>query len=536
MPVNDPSPRSGTLVAGGGLASIVTALELLESGQHVTVLERGAALGGLAGQAFGGMHLVDSPLQRRMRIRDTHALALADWHQFAEYDDDDHWPRAWAERYVTRCVPDIYEWLRRHHVRFMPAVLWAERGWHRPGNSVPRYHVVWGTGQHLTAALLAALGTHRHADRLKVLTGHRVIGLDRSNGRVSGCHGERADGTAFSLAAEQVVIAGGGITGNLERVRRHWPAAWGAPPQTMLNGSMPEADGHLHDVVAGLGGRLTHLDWMWNYAAGVHHPQARFPGHGLSLIPCRSALWMDARGQRIGPEPLVTGFDTRHLVERVAQVGAPHTWQLLNRRIAVRELAVSGSDHNVEMRDRRLFSFLLRSLAGNAPLTDRMCRECSDFVVADTLPALADGMNRLVGDRAVDAGVLESQIRAYDDQIRRGPRYHNDDQLRRIEQLRRWPGDRVRTCAYQPILDRRAGPLIAIRTFVVTRKSLGGIQTDLDSRALDDSGQPIPGLYAVGEAAGFGGGGYSGRRSLEGTCLSGCILTGRRAAQAIAGR
>lgn len=524
--------HTGTVIVGGGLAGIVTALELIDRGRHVVLLERTATVGGLAAQAFGGMHLVDTPLQRRMGIRDDGELALADWHRFAEFDASDEWPHRWAQLYIERCVPDIYEWVRAHGVRFVPAVLWAERGWYQPGNSVPRYHVVWGTGQHLTARLLAALDSQRRRDALITLTGHRVTGLEVSNGVVKGCHGQADDGTPFSVEADQVVIAAGGITGNLDLVRRHWPAGWGLP-STLLNGSHPAADGSLHAEVAASGGRITHLDRMWNYAAGVHHPQAEFAGHGLSLIPCRSALWMDAHGRRIGPEPLVTGFDTRHLVEQVSRAGTPHTWQILNRRIACRELAVSGAAHNPELRDRRPLGFVLRSLLGNAPLVDRMCGECEDFVVAPTLPELAAAMNRLTGDNAIDAGTLEQEIRAYDARIARGPRYHNDDQLRRIEHLRRWPGDRIRTCAYQRIVDPAAGPLIAIRTFVLTRKTLGGMQTDLSGRVLNTEGIPIAGLYAVGEAAGFGGGGASGKRSLEGTCLSGCILTARRAAQAI---
>lgn len=525
--------HTGTVIIGGGLAGIVTALELIDRGRNVVLLERAPTVGGLAVQAFGGMHLVDTPLQRRMGIRDDGALALADWHRFAEYDASDEWPRRWAHLYIERCVPDVYEWIRAHGVRFVPAVLWAERGWYQPGNSVPRYHVVWGTAQHLTTRLLDALHAHPRRAALTLLTGHRVTGLEIANGAVKGCRGEADGGVPFSIDAEQVVIAAGGITGNLELVRRHWPAGWNAAPSTLLNGSHPGADGSLHALVAASGGRVTHLDWMWNYAAGVHHPRAEFPGHGLSLIPCRSALWMDASGRRIGPEPLITGFDTRYLVEQASRAGAPHTWQILNRRIACRELAVSGAEHNPELRDRRPLAFVMRSLLGNAPLVERMCAECEDFVAADTVPELATAMNRLAGGNAVDARLLGDEIRTYDDRIARGPRYHNDDQLRRIEHLRRWPGDRIRTCAYQRIVDPAAGPLIAIRTFVLTRKTLGGIQTDLSSRVLNTEGRPVAGLYAVGEAAGFGGGGASGKRSLEGTCLSGCILTARRAAQSI---
>ncbi|TJY56207.1 FAD-binding dehydrogenase [Sinimarinibacterium sp. CAU 1509] len=528
--------RTETAIIGGGLAGVVTALELLDRNRNVLLLERGGAdgVGGLANEAFGGVHLVDTPLQRLQGVRDSRTLALADWHSFAEFDADDHWPRQWAEYYVERCRPDVYDWLRRYGVSFFPAVQWVERGWYRPGNSVPRYHVVWGTARHLTQVLVAALREHPQRNRLQVLCGHTVHELTYHGRAVTGCAGETADGGAFAVDAEHIVVASGGITGNLARVRANWPRDWGAAPDMLLNGSHPEADGAMHDAVAALGGRVTHLDQMWNYAAGVRHPRPRFDGHGLSLIPCKSALWMDHRGVRIGPEPLVTGFDTRHLVQRVAALEKPYSWQVLNWRIAARELAVSGAEHNPDIRDRRFMSFLVNILSGNPRLIRQMVMECADFVTAKSVSELAEKMNQLAGSSDVDAGVLEAEIRRYDDNISRGPRFHNDDQLRRIAQLRRWLGDRVRTCRFQRILDPAALPLIAVRLRVVTRKTLGGIQTDLGGRVLDAFGMPLQGLYAVGESAGFGGGGSSGKRSMEGTCLSGCILTGQAAAAAIA--
>lgn len=529
--------RTETAIVGGGLAGVVVALELLNQNRHVTLLERDAAgaIGGLANEAFGGMHLVDTPLQRLQGIRDSRELALADWHSFAEFGEGDDWPRRWAEHYVERCGADVYDWLKCFGVGFFPAVQWVERGWYRPGNSVPRYHVVWGTARHLTQALVGALRTHPRRERLQILCGHSVHDLVRNGGAITGCAGVVGDGGRdFTVEAEHVVIASGGITGNLNKVREHWPREWGAAPAVLLNGSHPGADGAMHDAVSAAGGRVTHLDKMWNYAAGVHHPKPRFPGHGLSLIPCKSALWMDHRGRRIGPEPLVAGFDTRHLVERVSVLEKPYSWQVLNRRIAARELAVSGAEHNPEIRDRRLMAFLTQILTGNTKLVNQMLGECGDFVSATSVVELADRMNGLAGTSDVDAAVLEAEIRRYDDTIARGPRMRNDDQLRRIAQLRGWLGDRLRTCHFQRILDPAAGPLIAIREFVLTRKTLGGIQTDLHSRVLDTGGTPIPGLYAIGEASGFGGGGSSGKRSLEGTCLSGCILTARAAAAAIA--
>jgi len=530
--------RYDAVVVGAGLAGLVTALQLLDRGLRVALVEKGdeAALGGLARQAFGGMMLVDTPLQRRARIPDSAELALADWLGFARFGPEDVWPRRWAEHYIERCVPDVYEWLRRLGVRFIPAVQWVERGWMRPGNSLPRYHVVWGTGQFLAERVLLALRHHPQAGRLHWLLHHRVDALLREGGAVVGCRGERTDpGRAFELRASAVVVSGGGITGDLARVRRHWPPEWGGPPPVLLNGSHPAADGKLHDAVGAIGGRVTHLEQMWNYAAGVHHPNPRFDGHGLSLIPPRTAVWTDPEGRRIGPVPFVTAFDTLQMVEHISRQGWPWTWQILNRRIARRELAASGAEHNPLIRERRMLAFAWQMLRGNSPLADELLAHCRDFVQAEDLATLAGRMNRLTGDDRVSASALTESIAPYDAQMRRGRRFHNDDQLRRLAQLRQWPGDRLRTCDFQPIVDERAGPLIAIRCHVLTRKSTGGIQTDLHSRVLGDNGEPLPGLYAAGEAAGFGGGGCNGRGSLEGTFLSGCILTAQAAAAHIAG-
>ncbi len=529
--------RADAIIIGGGITGIVTALRLLEAGKRVLLLDRGSEqnLGGLAMQAFGGMALVDTPLQRLNGIRDSADIALADWYSFAEFGADDLWPRRWAEHYVTRCVPEVYEWLRHYGLHFIPSVQWVERGGLRRGNTLPRYHVLWGTSQRMTTTLLRALRDHPRRQALQILCGHTVHELMLRDRHVVGCAGiDATSGAPFEAQAEHVVIASGGITGDLAKVRANWPRDWGAPPQTLLNGSHPPADGMLHEAVAAIDGRVTHLEQMWNYAAGVHHPRPQFPQHGLSLIPCKSALWMDHRGRRIGPEPLVTCYDTHAMVEQIARRQYPYTWQILNRRIAVRELAASGAEHNPLIRDRRAFAFALQLLRGNRELVDELTRECEDFVVASNLPNLARRMNTLAGNDWISPDVLESEIQPYDEQIARGRRFHNDEQLRRIAHLRQWTGDRLRTCAFQRILDPDAGPLIAIREFILTRKSMGGIQTDLGSRVLDTSGQPIPGLLAAGEAAGFGGGGANGKRSLEGTFLSGCILTAQTAARTIA--
>ena len=532
--------RSDILIIGGGIAGIATALDLLDGGKSVLLVDRDeeSAFGGLARESFGGMFFVDSPEQRRQGIRDSIDLAFRDWCSFAEFGAEDHWPRAWAETYVSRCSADVYPWVRRRGVSFLPVVNWVERGEFRPGNSVPRFHVSWGTGKGLTEALIAALRGHRNASRLTLRFNRRLERLTTTGGKIDGAAGvDEKTGTPFEVKAEQVVVAAGGINGgDLARVRQNWHRDWGRPPETLLSGSHRFADGKLHDAAAAVGGVLTHLDNMWNYAAGVHHPRPRKPTHGLSLVPPRSALWLNWRGERIGPQPLVSGFDTRRLVTDICAQEKQYSWQLMNRKIALKELAISGAEHNPSIREKRKIGFLRDILFGNRWLVNEMITNCRDFVTAHSLPELVEKMNALQGDASVDLRTVQDMVAQYDATIARGEKLMNDEQLRRIAYLRNYRGDRIRLCKFQPITDVKALPLIAVREFIISRKSLGGIQTDLESRVLDASGRPIPGLYAVGEAAGFGGGGVHGLRALEGTFLGGCILSGRIAAASIDGR
>jgi uncharacterized protein len=532
--------RSDILIIGGGIAGITTAIDLLDGGKSVLLLDRDeeSAFGGLARESFGGMFFVDSPEQRRQGIRDSVDLAFRDWCSFAEFGTHDRWPKAWAETYVSRCGADVYPWVRRHGVSFLPVVNWVERGEFRPGNSVPRFHVSWGTGKGLAQALIAALRGHRNASRLTLRFNRRVEQLTLQGGTVDGASGvDEKTGAPFEVKAEQVVVAAGGINGgDLSRVRQNWHRDWGRPPEVLLSGSHRFADGRLHDAAVAAGGVLTHLDKMWNYAAGVHHPRPRKPMHGLSLVPPRSALWLNWRGARIGPQPLVSGFDTRRLVTDICAQEKQYSWQLMNMRIALKELAISGAEHNPSIRDKNRFALLRGLLFGNRWLVNEMIAHCRDFVTAGSLPELVEKMNALQGDNSVDLGTLQDEVERYDANIARGETLMNDEQLRRIAYLRNYRGDRIRLCKFQPINDAKALPLIAVREFIISRKSLGGIQTNLQSRVLDASGQPIPGLYAVGEAAGFGGGGVHGLRALEGTFLGGCILSGRIAAADIDGR
>jgi predicted oxidoreductase len=527
------------IVVGAGLAGLVSTLELLRSGHTVLLLDRcdPQEIGGLAREAFGGMFMVDSPEQRRSRIPDSERLALEDWLRIAEFEPEDVWPKRWAEQYVTRARDDVGAWLREIGVRFFPVVNWAERGNFGDGNSVPRFHLTWGTGKALVQAVWGAIESHPRRTALDLRFQSRVVELLIADGAARGV---KLESGIEEHASKAVVIAAGGIGGNLDTVRREWPTErLGPAPERMLMGSHYYADGALHEEVKRLGGNVTHLSRMWNYADAVRHPKPQREHHGLKLIPPRSGLMLNPDGHRYGPVPVMPTFDAYAALERMCEDERKYSWLICNFKIAKRELDVSGSQHNPHLRERRLLPFLLSVVLGKPGLVNHFLDGSPDFVSADSLPELAAKMNdvtyELTQERAIDAGVLEREVGRYDETIARGKGLFNDDQLRRIAQLRNWRGDRLRTARFQRIVDPKAGPLIAIRLQVMARKSLGGIQTDLACRVLREDGEPIAGLYAVGEAAGFGGGGVHGKRSLEGTFLGGCVFSGRLAAASIAG-
>lgn len=543
QPMKEKHYQADAVVVGAGIAGIIAAYELLNQGKRVVLLERDveAEFGGLARWAFGGMFFVDTPIQRRAGIKDSIELARRDWWSFAEFDESEYWGKKWAEQFVHYTTPHGYRWLRDHGIRFFPVVHWVERGLLKPGNSVPRFHLLWGTGMELVRVFGDRLKGHPDKDKLQIHFRHRVTDLETNQGAVSGVRGvEEESGEAFTATGEVTIIATGGINGSIERIKENWYQPWGEAPARILNGSHQYAIGDLHDAAERINGNVVNLEKQWNYAAGVQHPQPRMPNHGLSLVPCKSALWVNYRGERFGPMPLITAYDTRFLVERICQEEKKYSWQILNRKIADKEFAISGSEHNPAVRDKKLFQFVKNIMLGNKNLVQEMIDTCEDFVVADTVEELAEKMNALTGDNEVDAEALKDAIERYDANIDRGEKFHNDEQLRRIAHARRYRGDRVRTCKFQKINDPGARPLIAIREFILSRKSLGGIQTDLESRVLTKPGnghqEAIPGLYAVGEAAGFGGGGMHGLRALEGTFLSGCVITARVAAKSAAGK
>src|SRR4051794_11111087 len=523
------APSADVIVIGGGIAGLVATLELLEHGRDVLLLDRcrPEEVGGLAREAFGGMFMADTSEQRRSGIPDSVELATADWMRMADFDPEDEWPRRWAEQYVARARDEVGGWLKSHGVKFFPVVNWAERGVHGDGNSVPRFHLTWGCGKGLVDGVWGAIQRHPRRASLDVRFGTTVTRL------LDGPGVQLHDGS--TVDARAVVIAAGGVGGNLDMVRRYWPSDLGPPPKDILMGSHYYADGAMHEEVSRIGGNVTHLSRMWNYADAVRHPEPARPLHGLKLIPPRSGLLVDPGGRRYHP-PVMPTFDNYAALEVMCAQEQKWSWVICNWKIARRELDVSGGQHNPAIRERRLVRFVLSVLLGKPTLVKYFVERCPDFVTAGSLRELAARMNEVTDDGSVDAELLEREVRRYDDTLARGKALWNDDQIRRIAQLRNWRGDRLRTAKFQRIADPGAGPLIAIRLQPMARKSLGGIQTDLECRVLRGESEPIGGLYAVGEAAGFGGGGMHGKRSLEGTFLGGCVFTGRVAAAAIAGR
>lgn len=532
--MGDRAYQADALIIGAGLAGICTALELLDAGRSVVLLDACARerLGGQAQEAFGGMLLNNTPEQRRNGIADPSELFWRDWQQAAKFTPDNLWAQRWAHAYCEHNRSEVYDWLQRYGVSFFPVVQWPERGNYGDGNSVPRYHLAWGCGQGIVRSLVQRLLEHPNVHLLHSLFEHKASVLEYRNGRVVGCYGLHSEG-AFTVQAEHTVLCSGGINGNLAKVREHWDPIYGPAPDYLLSGTHPSADGMLHDAVQHIGGQVCNLHYMWNYAAGIAHPQPEYPQHGLSLIPPRSALWLDCYGRRIGPKPLVSGFDTHDLCKVTGHLPQQYTWQIMNKRIADKELAISGSDSNPYFRDKKLLQVIWQALRGNAVQTQWLLTHCEDVVSANSLAELALQMQQVAPDVALDIDGMRADIQHYDAMLTGARGLHNDDQIRRLEQLRQWRGDRARTCKLQPIIDQKQLPLIAIRLRLISRKSMGGMLTDLGSRVLDGKNEPLSGLYAAGEAAGFGGAGIAGIRSLEGTFLSNCIFNGRRAAQSV---
>ncbi|MFI8828032.1 FAD-binding dehydrogenase [Streptomyces sp. NPDC053431] len=540
------------IVIGAGLAGLAATAELVDAGRSVILLDQEPeqSIGGQAHWSFGGLFLVDSPEQRRMRIRDSHALALQDWLGTAGFDrPEDAWPRKWAEAYVDFAAGEKRAWLHGLGVRFFPVVGWAERGGYDAnghGNSVPRFHITWGTGPGLVAPFERRVreGVARGLVRFRFR--HRVTGLARTAGAVDTVTGEvlapsdvprgsassRETVGEFAYRAQAVIVTSGGIGGNHELVRKQWPERLGTPPARLLSGVPAHVDGLMLGIAEDAGAHHVNRDRMWHYTEGIENWNPIWARHGIRILPGPSSLWLDATGRRL-PVPLFPGFDTLGTLEHIMRTGHDHTWFVLDQKIIGKEFALSGSEQNPDLTGKSVRDVLGRARADVPGPVKAFMDKGADFVVERDLAALVRGMNRVTGQDLIDEAALRREITARDREIANP--FTKDLQVTAIRGARRYLGDRlIRTAAPHRILDPKAGPLIAVRLNILTRKSLGGLQTDLSSRVLTASGEPLPGVYAAGEAAGFGGGGVHGYRSLEGTFLGGCLFSGRAAGRAAA--
>jgi len=528
------------IVIGAGLAGLVATAELVAAGKTVTVVEQEAILGGQAWWSFGGLFLIDSPEQRRMGIKDSYELARSDWFANAGFDrDEDNWPRQWAEAYLKFAATEKRDWLREKGVSFFPVVGWAERG----GNSVPRFHITWGTGPGVVEPFEKIVREGVAKGLVTLALRHRVDEIVTENGVVVGVRGsvlkadnaERGEPTnrdvtgAFELRAAATIVTSGGIGGNHELVRQYWPSAMGAAPEHMLSGVPAHVDGRMLAISEKAGAHLINGDRMWHYVEGITNFAPVWKRHGIRILPGPSSLWLDATGKRL-PGPLYPGFDTLGTLEHLRTTGHDHSWFILTQAIIEKEFALSGSEQNPDLTGKSVRELLKQRLGkGATGPVEAFKEKGEDFFVADTL----DELLAKIDDGILDLDLVRDEVSTRDMQLDND--FSRDGQVTALRQARSYLGDKlIRVAKPHKLLDASKGPLIAVKLHIVTRKTLGGIETNLDGQALSEAGDPIPGLFAAGEVSGFGGGGVHGYRSLEGTFLGGCLFSGRTAGRAVA--
>ncbi|RUW60362.1 FAD-binding dehydrogenase [Mesorhizobium sp. M7A.F.Ca.US.008.03.1.1] len=541
------------IIVGAGLAGLVAAAELAEAGRKIVVIDQEPeqSLGGQAFWSFGGLFLVDSLEQRRMRIRDSHDLALADWLGTAAFDrPEDFWPRKWAEAYVGFAAGEKRSWLIQRGLKFFPVVGWAERGGGNAighGNSVPRFHITWGTGPGVLEPFVLRVREAQKQGLISFKFRHRVNELTRTGATVDGVRGdilqpstvERGQKSSrdisgdFELHAQAVIVASGGIGANHQLVRENWPKRLGAAPKRMITGVPDHVDGRMLAITEQAGGSIINRDRMWHYVEGIKNWAPIWTDHAIRILPGPSSLWLDARGKRL-PVPLYPGFDTLGTLSHIMSTGFDYSWFILTKKIIQKEFALSGSEQNPDLTGKSWRQVLGRATSGIPGPVKAFMEKGEDFIVEADLPDLVARMNALAGgEPLLELAQVEREIRARDRQLDNP--FSKDMQITALRGARAYLGDRlIRTAKPHKMLDPANGPLIAVRLNILTRKTLGGLQTNLDSRVLGADGLPVAGLYAVGEAAGFGGGGVHGYAALEGTFLGGCIFSGRSAGRAAA--
>ncbi|MBB5514221.1 hypothetical protein FHS89_000219 [Rubricella aquisinus] len=540
------------LIVGAGLAGLVAACELTDAGKRVIVVDQEPEqhLGGQAFWSLGGLFMIDTPEQRRLGIKDSYDQAHSDWMRTAGFDrNEDGWPRRWAEAYLDFAAGEKRDWLKARDFKFFPIVGWAERRAYAdkgPGNSVPRFHITWGTGPGVIEPFVLRAREAEKKGLLRFAFRHRVDALIVEGGAVKGVSGrvlahdtaERGGSTNreetgdFSLRAENTLVSSGGIGGNFDLVRQHWPERLGTAPDFLVSGVPDHVDGRMLGISQAAGAHLINQDRMWHYVEGVQNWNPIWPHHGIRILPGPSSLWLDAAGARLN-DPNWPGFDTLGALHELRKRGYEHSWFILTQGIIKKEFALSGSEQNPDLTGKK-WSLVAKRAFGKAATgpVEAFKEHGADFVVADTLDELVAGMNK-IGQVPLTAETIRQAAAARDASAVDAAQ--SDGQMDAVRQARTYIGDKlIRTAKPHAILDPANGPLIAVKLNILTRKSLGGIETDLSSRALDATGQPIPGLFAAGEAAGFGGGGVHGYRSLEGTFLGGCIFSGRAAGRAMA--
>lgn len=541
------------IIVGAGLAGLTAAAELADAGKSVIIVdqENEGNLGGQAYWSFGGLFFVNSPEQRRLGIRDSKDLAWQDWLGSAAFDRaEDYWPRKWAEAYVDFAAGEKRSWLHQLGVRWFPVVSWAERGGglaEGHGNSVPRFHITWGTGPGLIEPFERRVREGVDRGRVQLCFRHQVDEIVLTDGRVSGVSGSLLEGSAtdrghesnrtktgnFSFSADAVIVTSGGIGGNHELVRKNWPRErLGEPPATMISGVPAYVDGRMIAISEKAGAAIINSDRMWHYTEGVRNWDPIWPQHGIRILSGPSSFWCDANGNRL-PVPCLPGFDTLSTLKHITGIGHDYTWFILNQSIIEKEFALSGSEQNPDLTGKSVLQVLQRLKKGAPRPVEAFKEKGADFVVRDTIGALVEGMNDLTGEGLISLSHIHTQLEARDREVLNP--YSKDLQITAIRGARKFIGDRlIRTAKPHRILDPGHGPLIAVRLNILTRKTLGGIQTDLSSRVLNAEGDPVTGLYAAGEVAGFGGGGVHGYNALEGTFLGGCLFSGRAAGRAAA--